>query len=242
MVRPVRFLPWIALAVVGAFFVLPHAASAQEPETPRLSVNGQGSVTVRPDVAVITMGAVVRRETAQQAFTDANTLVGSLTEFLTSQGIAERDITTRQFSLSPEFSRPEGDSAPRVVAWRGSNLISVKIRDFNTIGAVIDGAVRILGNDAQLSGITFTVEDTDAVARQARDQAVAEARTRAEQLAAAAGVRLVRILSITETSAPPPMPLPAADVAAAPVARAVAEVAPGEQTITVTVEVVYEIG
>lgn len=242
MVRSVRFLPWIALAVVGALFVMPRAASAQEPNMPQLTVRGQGTVTARPDVAIITMGAVARRETAQQAFTDANTAVGSLTQFLRSQGVAERDITTRQFSLSPEFSRPDGDATPRIVAWRGSNLVSVKIRDFSTIGAVIDGAVQILGNDAQLSGITFTIEDTDAVARQARDLAVADAREHAEQLAAAAGVRLIRIVSITETSAPPPTPFMSDVAAAAPVARAVAEVAPGEQSVMVSVEVVYEIG
>jgi uncharacterized protein YggE len=235
-------LPWVVLAVAGALFVMPRSAAAQEPETPQLTVRGQGVVTARPDVAIITMGAVVRRETAQQAFNDANTLVGSLTQFLRSQGIAERDITTRQFSLSPEFTRGEGDVAPRLVAWRSSNMVSVKVRDFSTIGAVIDGAVQILGSDAQISGITFTIEDTDAVAGQAREQAMAEARAHAEQLAATAGVRLIRILSITETSAPPPRPV-AADVAPAPAAmRAVAEVAPGEQTITVSVEVVYEIG
>ena len=242
MVRPLRFMPLVALAIASALFALPRAVSAQEPETPQLTVRGQGVVTARPDVAIITMGAVVRRETAQQAFNDANTLVGSLTQLLRSQGIAERDITTRQFSLSPEFTRGEGDVAPRLVAWRSSNIVSVKVRDFSTIGAVIDGAVQILGSDAQISGITFTVENTDAVAAQAREQAVADARAHAEQLAAAAGVRLIRILSITETSAPPPTPV-AADVAPAPVAaRAVAEVAPGEQRIVVSVEIVYEIG
>lgn len=240
MARPIRLLPWLALAVAGAFLTMPGDASAQQPETPQIRVQGQGSVSVRPDVAIITLGAAVRRETAQQAFEDANTLVGSLTQFLRAQGIAERDITTRQFSLSPEFNRPEGDAAPRIVAWRGTNLVSVKIRDFTTIGTVIDGAVRILGNDAQVSGIIFTVEDSDAAARQARQQAIAEARDHAEQIAAAAGVRLVRILSITETSSPPPMPVPLA--AAAPAMRAVAEVAPGEQSISVSVEIVYEIG
>ncbi|MGE3601081.1 MAG: SIMPL domain-containing protein [Dehalococcoidia bacterium] len=241
MIRSLRYVPFVALALVGTLFALPRSVSAQEPEPPQLTVQGQGVVTARPDVAIITMGAVVRRDTAEQAFTDANTAAGSLTQFLRSLGIAERDITTRQFSLSPEFTRGEGDAEPRLVAWRGTNILSVKVRDFSTIGAVIDGAVQILGSDAQISGITFTIENTDAVAGQAREQAVAEARARAEQLAAAAGVRLIRILSITETSAPLPRPV-AADVAAAPVARAVAEVAPGEQTITVSVEVVYEIG
>lgn len=243
MVRSLRFMPLVALAIVGTLLALPRGASAQEPEIPRLTVRGQGVVSARPDVAIITMGATVRRDTSGQAFSDASAQVNSLLRFLQSQGIAERDISTRQLNLSPEFTRGDGDNPPRLVAWRASNLVTVKVRNFDTIGAVIDGAVQILGNDAQLSGITFTVEDTEAAARQARDLAVAEAMERAGQLAAAAGVRLVRILSIAETSAPIPAPVPAvANVAAAPAARVAPEVAPGEQQIIVSVEIVYEIG
>jgi len=236
-----RYL-WLLPLIVAAFVALPQIAAAQDEPTPQLSVHGQGIVTVRPDVALLTVGASVRRDTAQEAFDQANTEVAALTQFLRGQGVAERDISTRQFSLSPEFGRQQNDAPAPIVAWRAVNSISVKIRDFATIGSVIDGSVRILGNDAQLSGISFTVEDTDAVAGRARDQAIASARTRAQQIAAAAGVRLVRILSITETSAPPPTPTAGFATAAAPAPRAVAEVAPGEQSILVTVEIIYEVG
>ncbi|MGH2600951.1 MAG: SIMPL domain-containing protein [Dehalococcoidia bacterium] len=243
MVRVPRIVPWLALALLGAVVAWPRGAAAQEaPPTPQLSVSGQGTVSVRPDVAIVAMGAAVRRDNAQEAFDQANALAGSLTQFLRGQGVAERDITTRQFNLSPEFGRQEGDAPRPIVAWRAANLLSVKIRDFSTIGATIDGAIRILGSDAQLSGISFTIEDTDTVARQARDEAIANAKQRAEQMAEAAGVRLVRILSITETSAPPPRPVPVAAAPAVADRSVAAEVAPGEQNITVTVEIVYEIG
>jgi uncharacterized protein YggE len=132
-----------------------------------------------------------------------------------------------------------------VVAWRATQLLTIKIRDFTKIGPVIDGGAAVLGNDAQISGIGFSVENTDTVARQARDAAIANAKDHAQQIAEAAGVRLVRILSISETSAPPPAPVAfgagqSGVVAAAP-ARAVADVAPGEQNITVTVQITYEI-
>jgi uncharacterized protein YggE len=240
MARSLRVLPWLALAVLGGMAAFPRGASAQEPETPHLRVQGQGVVSVRPDLAIVTIGAVARRDTAQEAFDQANTLVGSLNQFLRSQGVPERDVATRQFSLSPEFSRPQGDAQPQIIGWRATNLLAVKIRDFSTIGSIVDGSVRILGNDAQLSGISFTVEDTDAVARQARDQAIANARQRAEQLATAAGVRLIRILSINETSAP--LPAPIAERAVAAAAPAAPDISPGEQRIVVSVEVVYEIG
>lgn len=238
----------VALFTVSAFTLvaaaLPSGASAAEIEVPRITVRGQGVVTVRPDLAVLTMGANVRRESAAAAFEQSNLLIAQLNQALREQGIAERDITTRQFDLSPEYGRPpEGGIAP-VVAWRSTNILSIKVRDFDRIGAVIDAGARILGNDAQISGISFTVEDTDAVARRARDAAIANARERGDQIATAAGVRIVRILSITETSAPPPTPvafLVARPVAAAP-QRGGADVAPGEQSIIVTVEIVFEIG
>jgi uncharacterized protein YggE len=231
-------------AVLLALTLAPSGAAAQsdEPETPRLTVRGEATISVRPDVAVVTLGAVARRETAQEAFNQASTTGNQLQEFLRSQGVAERDITTRQLTLSPEFGRPvEGQGAP-IVGWRATNILTVKIRDFSQIGAIIDGAARILGNDAQISGISFAVEDTGAAARNARQLAIADARERAEQIAAAAGVRLVRILSITENFAPPPTPQPVARAAVATAAPAAApEVAPGEQSLMVSVEIVYEI-
>lgn len=243
MRRPLHLLTWSALAAIAVAVALPTGVSAQEPEVPRLHVRGQGSVSVRPDVANVTMGAVVRRESAGEAFDQANALIAELNQFLRAQGVPERDVTTRQFSLSPEFGRPQGDAPAPIVAWRAVNLLSIRLRDFGRIGAIIDGAARVLGNDAQISGITFTIEDTDAIATQARNQAIANARERAQQIAAAAGVRLVRILSITETSAPPPTPVarPAAPAPAGVAASQVAEVAPGEQNLIVTVEIVYEI-
>ncbi len=236
-------LPLVALAALSPLYGASRSAAAQEPEVPRLFVHGQGTVSMRPDLAVVTLGAVVRRDAAGEAYDQANTLIAAVNEVLRAQGIAERDVTTRQFSLSPEFGRPQGDAPAPIVAWRAVNLLSIRLRDFARIGATIDAAARVLGNDAQISGISFTVEDTDAIARQARDQAIANARERAQQLAAAAGVRLVRILSITETSAPPPTPVArlTAPAPAGVAASQVAEVAPGEQNLIVTVEIVYEI-
>ena len=248
MIRVFRLAPALALAFLVAAAAVPRGAAAQfgpasGPEPARLFVSGQGTVSVRPDVATLTMGPVVRRESAQEAFERANALTASLNDVLRGQNIPERDVTTRQFTLTPEFGRaPEGGGPAPIVAWRATQLLSIKIRDFTRIGPVIDGGARVLGNDAQISGISFSVEDTDSVARQARDAAIADARERAAQIAEAAGVRLVRIVSISETSAPPPIPLAAqsAGVAAAP-ARAVADVAPGEQNINVTVQITFEI-
>lgn len=232
-----------ALALAGGPAGRPARAQEQE-GPPRLSVRGQGVVTAQPDVAFLTLGASVRRETAGAAFGRTEQLIAALTDSLRANGVAERDIQTRQFNLSPEFGRPQGNEPAPLLGWRATHTVTVKLRDFARIGTTIDDAVAALDGEAIVQGISFTIEDTNALASQARAEAIRAARTRAEEMAGQAGVRLVRILSIQETSAPPPTPVRAAAPQVAGVAAApalAAEISPGEQTITVTVEVVYEI-
>jgi uncharacterized protein YggE len=241
MARVYRVLPWLMLAAIGALVALPGAAAAQEPPVPQLSVQSQGIVSAKPDLAIVSLGASVRRTTSDEAFNQANALMAQVNDMLRTLGIADRDISTRQFSLQPEYGRQQGDAPAPIVAWRAINGESVRIRDFTRVGPAIEGAARILGNDAQISGISFTIENTDPLAAQARTQAIANAREKAEQMASAAGVRLVRILSISENLSPPPSPV--ARVPAAPTALAAApvEVSAGEQNITVTVSITWEI-
>lgn len=244
MRRTLRLLPLAALLVGILTIALPGSVSAQTPpeQPPQLTVRGQGNVSTRPDLAVVTLGASVRRESAGQAFNRSNELISQVFTALREQGIdTERDVTTRQFSLSPEYGRPPQDGGPApLVAWRAVNILSIKIRDFGKIGPVVDASAAILGNEAQISGISFTLENSAAAARQARDAAIADARARAQQIAEAAGVRLVRVLSINETSAPS-APVVRAATSAVAAAPAPTEVSAGELTISVSVEIIYEI-
>jgi uncharacterized protein len=234
----------LVLAGIGLVGARPaNADTGQDYNPPRIVVRGQATVFAPPDIATLSLGASVRRDSSDAAYSQANTLVGQLTAFLREQGIAERDIQTRQFTLNPEYGRAQGDAPPPIVGWRAVNTVSIKVRDFARLSAIIDGAARILGNDAQISGISFSIENTDVLASRARTDAIRSARVRAEEMAIAAGVRLGRVLSISETSAPPPTPFRAAAPAPAALAAApVAEVSTGEQGITVTVEMVFEIG
>lgn len=234
-----------AVALVLGTSAGPRVARADnQPEG--IHVRAQGVVTARPDLAIVGMGASVRRESAGEAFARANSLIASVTDSLRAAGVEERDIQTRQFSLNPEYGRsPDGSSAP-IIGWRATNTLTVKIRDFTRIGRIIDDATRILGNEVTLQGISFAIEDTDALARQARTAAIDEARTRAQEMAARAGVRVGRLLYLNEVSAPPPTPQARAVSAAAPTTSFAApapgvEVAPGEQSITVIVEAVFAI-
>lgn len=245
--RLTRFLPAVAVTVglltlAGAG---PRTAAAGE-QPSGIRVRGQGVVTARPDIAFLTLGASVRRDTAGEAFNRAQEVTAALTDTLKANGVEERDIQTRQISLSPEFGRPREGEQPPITGWRATNTVTVKLRQIDRIGPIIDASVRALGSDGVVQGISFAIEDTNALAAQARAAALDDARAKAEEIAARAGVRLGRVTYIEETSSPSPRPVggEARDAALAlPAAAPVpAQISPGEQTITVTVDVIYEIG
>lgn len=225
----------LALATLGA----PRPVLAQGPEA-SISVQGQGVVAARPDVATLVIGASVRRSSASESFNRAAELTANLMTVLRAGGVPDSDIQTRQLTLTPEFGRAPEGAPPPVVAWRATHVLAVRLRDFTRIGRLIDDAVQALGDEALVQGISFGIEDTQQLAARARAAAMADARARAESLAAHAGARLGQVLAIEEVSAPAPAPqrLPAAPTAGQVSAI---EVAPGEQTITVLVRVRYAI-
>lgn len=242
--RLIRFIaPVLTVAALAAFAAPP--ARAQEDQPAGLRARGQGVVSARPDVAILEIGANVRRDTAGAAFERASAAVAALTDSLRANGVEERDVQTRQFNLSPEYSRGADDSTPRVVGWRATQTVSVKLRDFSRLGRVIDDAVAALGVEATLGGISFAIEDTNALATRARADAVANARAKAEEMAALAGVRVGRLISLQEITSPAPTPVQndlarggaTPSFAAAPLTQ----ISAGELNVTVIVDAIFAI-
>lgn len=243
-----RALRYLAPALAALLLTAAAQPARANDQPTGIRVRGQGVITARPDVAFLGIGASVRRDTAGAAFDQAESLVAALTDSLKANGVAERDIQTRQFTLSPEFGRSTDNNPPPITGWRAVHTLSVKLRDFSRIGRTIDDGVGALGGEAVLQGISFAIEDTDALAARARATAIANARSKAEETAAAAGVRLGAITAIQEVSSPPPTPVRSAEAplrapAAAPTgAQSVAaEIAPGELTVSVIVDVIFAI-
>jgi uncharacterized protein YggE len=234
-----------ALALAGGFVARPVRAQEQPAG---IRVRGESLVAAKPDIAFLGIGASVRRPTAGEAFGRAEELVATLTASLKANGVADRDIQTRQFSLNPEYGRPIENNPPPIIGWRALHTLSVKLRDFARIGGTIDEAVATLDGDVVLQGISFAIEDTDALATRARAEAIANARTKAEEMAARAGVRVGKLVFLQEISAPSPTPVRNAEGAgqklAAPAgapAGFTADVSPGELTISVVVEAIFAI-
>jgi uncharacterized protein len=190
----------------------------------------------RPDTAVVRAGVETRAPSPEIALIGNNAAMKVLFDVLQKHGIAERDIATTTFDVQPIYGRPDPQGgAATIQAYQVSNQISARVRDIERLGVILTELVEAGAN--RLRGVSFEFADPDALQADARRAALQDARRRAELYAQAAGVRLGRILSISELDAPA-MPMPrqmrAMSADAVPIA-------PGEQTITAGVTVSYEI-
>ncbi|MDX5349888.1 MAG: SIMPL domain-containing protein [Paracoccaceae bacterium] len=228
-----RALPVLALA---AALALPLTAPglAQEAKAPMINVTGIGTVEAAPDVASLSIGVTTQGDTAVAALAANSAAMEAVMTRLTAAGIEARDMQTSNLSVNPNWSGYD-TATPTISGYVAANLLTVTIRDLGALGQVLDAAVQDGANT--LNGLTFGLADPAPLMDEARKEAVADARARAELLATAAGVKLGRIVSISEGQpAQGPMPYYKAELAAAPV-----PVAGGEVDVQATVTIFYEI-
>ena len=203
-----------------------------------ISVSGRGVAVAAPDIASLSLGVSTLRDSARQARDDAASLVTDLIASLEDNGIAEEDYHTSRFSIDPEIDyRPSGEQVIR--GYRVTSILAVTVRDLDRVGEVIDDAVDAVGDPIRVQGVTFSIEDPAALQSEARALAMADARTKAEELAALAEVDLGKPIAISESSAGgvPPVFFEAADLAQS----AETPISPGQLEITVSVQVSYAI-
>jgi uncharacterized protein YggE len=180
-----------------------NRASAQEGtpvagESPStLQVTGHGSVRVEPDTASVILGVDVIRPTLNEAQSDATTQMNAVLEALASEGIADEDIQTVNYSVNIIRDYDEMGNPSDIRGFQVSNQVSVIIREIDRVGEILDAVVSVGANS--IYGISFYVQDTTDATNQARSLAVDNARAQAEQLASAAGLTLGRILTISES-------------------------------------------
>jgi len=193
----------IAGPLVSAWRPAQPVAAADGP-TPGITVSGIGRVTLKPDLATLSVGVQVQAASASKAQSQASSAMNAVIDAVKALGIAGDDLTTQWVSLDPVYDYNVNGTQPKVIGYRASQNLSVKVRDIAKTGDVIDAAVGAGAN--QVSGITFSVADPAAATAQARTAAVADAKARAQALASAAGVSLGAPTTITETSSPAPVP------------------------------------
>jgi uncharacterized protein len=227
--------PRTLAAVFAASALLTAPVLAQTALPAAISVTGEATVSAAPNEAQIEGGVTSEAKTAREASEANNAAMGKVLSALKSAGIAEKDFQTARLSLQPQSAPNRAGVASTIVGYRASNSVTIRLRDVGKVASIIDTLVGAGANE--LGGISFIVSNASKLLDEAREQAVADARRKAEIYARAAGVTLGAPLSISEEGAPGPMPfrkMAGGMAAAAPVAQ-------GEETLQVTVNVSWAI-
>ncbi len=211
-------------------------------QTPGISVAGEGRVSAKPDVALITLGVTALRPTVAAARESAASSLTGMIDAIKAGGVADKDIQTQQLSIYPEYDY-SNDGVQTLRGFRVSNTVTAKLRDVDKTGDIVDAAVVAGGDEATIQGIAFTIDDPASLREEARAAAVADAKARAETLASASGVEIGEPLSISEGGVFEP-PIYAYDRAAGGSASAeqvATPIEPGELDVVISVNVTWAI-
>ncbi len=234
------------LVILTVFLALAAVPAAQAADAPRrtLSLSGQGEVSAAPDIAVITLGVERRARTAREALAANTRAMNAIFDILRRKwGISEKDMMTSGFSVSPEYVYPkssrERPAGPRLVGYRVSNMLTVRVRELKKTGGILDDVVRAGSN--RINNISFSIDKPAPLRDEARRRAVRDALRKARLYAKEAGFELGPVLRLSEggmiRSGPRPVMMRKAAMAdAMPV-----PVAAGEHTVRVSVSVTWEI-
>jgi uncharacterized protein len=253
------------LFLAALLAVSPAALHAQTPQpeisigpaSTVLSINAEGETRRTPDIAMFSAGVVTQSATASGAIRDNSARMSAVVAALRQAGIAEHDIQTSTISLNPVFTNPDRDAMirarelgqplppeaniRRIVGYEARNTVQVRVRNLANMGRVIDTLVSVGANE--INGPNFTLDQHQAALDEARLDAVTKGRQRAELYARAAGLRVARILSISETGGYHPMreSIMVTGARMDAVAPPPPPVAPGELTLGVNVTMQFEL-
>lgn len=205
----------------------------------RLDIVATGETKRVPDVAVISAGVVTQAADAAGAMRENAQRMAGVVAALRKAGVAERDIATATISLNPQYRY--GENVPPVITgYQATNTVSIRFRDIAKSGTILDALVAQGAN--QINGPSLQIDKPEAAEDEARTDAIRKARARAELYAAAAGLKVKRILSISESGGYAPPPPPIAFVRSAMAGKeADSMVVAGEQSVGITVSVSFEL-
>lgn len=238
-----RTLALATALALGAAAMPSHAqslpAAAMSTDGTLLSVSAQAETTRVPDIAHLSTGVVTQAADANAAMRANAEQMTRVVKAIRDAGIAERDIRTSGVNLNPQYRYGE-NQPPAITGYEARNTVEITVRDIGELGAIMDALVAVGAN--QIHGPSFEVDDKEGAYDEARRDAIEKARARAAMYAQTLGMQVRRIVSISEGSggARPPMPMMA--MARMDKAEASTPISPGESTLSVNLDVVFELG
>lgn len=206
-------------------------------KTDTFSVTGEGKVGVPPDIAVISAGVQAQAATVKLAQDQLNKAIDAVGAAVKKAGVADKDIQTSDYNISPTYDYAA--RTPRITGYQASSNLTIKVRAIDNANAVIDAATAAGAN--QIGGISFDVDDKTKAQNQAREKAVADAKSKAENAARIAGFSLGKIINYSEDFGEAPRPVPMMAKAEGAGGGVPTQVETGTNEITVTVTLSYQI-
>lgn len=234
----------LAAALLATALPLAAPAAAQAVQTvqpvqaitgTRLDVVASGEVSRVPDIVRINAGVMTQAPTASEAIRQNAEQMRTMRAALRQAGVAERDIQTSSINLSPQWRHME-NRMPEFTGYQAHNMVNVRFRDIANAGRIIDALVAAGAN--QIDGPMFEIEEPESALDEARTRAIEVARNRATLYARALGMRVKRILSVSEAGSMAPIAVMGRMMAQD---SAATNIAPGQQTLTASVTVSFEL-
>jgi uncharacterized protein YggE len=223
----------IALSLIGGAALAPASMAAP---TRAISVNAEGTVKVTPDAVRMSASATVVAASNKEALAETSKAAAAVRAALLANGVAKTEIAIQSISSYPEYSyTPEGGS--QLVGYRASQSFVVTIKNAANAGAVVDAVVAAGGNNLQVTGVSPFVLDASMASLSARSVAVKNARAKALSYAKLLGVKLGRVITLSEGSGPSAYPI----MAMAKDAAGETVIDLGQQDVTVSISVKWAI-
>ena len=231
-----QFSPPSIAGYVGA----PAITSSQQQVG--LWVSGEGTSKATPDVVLLSLGIEAESKTVARAQQDAAQAMDAVMKALKANGVADKDIQTQRFSISPVTQWIEDQQRQIITGYRVTNIVIAKIRQVDKAGPVIDAVAEAGGNLTRIDNISFTIDDPTPNYNEARAKAIEDAMDKAKQMANSADIKLGKLIYMSEsTPYVPPVAMRNYAVMAEAAAPAPTPISPGELDIQVNVQMVYEI-
>ena len=200
------------------------------------NVTGEGKVSIKPDMAVVSAGVTADGATVKIAQDKINSVVKKVSDAVKQLEVKDADIQTANYNINPKYDYTSGSQ--RVTGYSANTTLTIKVKDLDKINSVIDAATANGAN--QIRDLSFDVEDRTKAENEAREKAVADAKKKAEQAAKVAGFALGRLINYQENTGEPPIILQRGGSLAADV-ETQTQVEPGSTEITVSVTLSYEV-
>jgi uncharacterized protein YggE len=206
---------------------------------PTVSVSGHGSVDVAPDTAQVTIGVDVTLPTLEEAQAESSAQASAIIDAITATGVDAADVQTSNYSVYVVRNYDQNGNPSEITGYQISNQVNVTIRDVNAVSQVLSAAIDAGANN--IWGISFFVDDQTAAASEARVLAVQDARAKAEELAAASGLSVGRVLAIAEGTVSPQLPMQYARASDQMAMGAGAPIEVGTNQVSVDVQITFEL-